>query len=222
VVLTEVLYGETLNSFIQTYSGMLLDINNPNPLLINIVDIAHASANICRFGGHVKGAPYSVAQHAWYVSYACPNKFALAGLLHDGSEAYIGDVVSPLKPNLSNYKNIEDGLMKAIGIRFGINNNLFHCPEVKKADNILLATEVRDLINPVAKLLYTNLYEPLTNITIKPWHSCKAKYKFLQRFNELYGKESIVKMPLSEQIRGYLDWISSVACRARLRTCGIT
>jgi len=73
-----------------------------------------------------------------------PDHLKLIGLLHDAAEAYIGDVVQPLKVLLPDYQVIESNFNQAIGLRFNVN--LDHLEEVKAADLIALATEKRDLL----------------------------------------------------------------------------
>lgn len=78
------------------------------------------------------------------MAYILPNHLKLAGLLHDAAEAYVGDVVQPLKVLLPNYQAIENRFTQANGLRFNVNLDLN--PEVKQADLISLATEKRDLL----------------------------------------------------------------------------
>lgn len=85
---------------IGTFTGRI-DPLNPSPSEINIEDIAHALARICRYGGHCVGF-MSVARHSIWVMERLEHlgsKMALTGLLHDAAEAYIGDVPRPLKRN---------------------------------------------------------------------------------------------------------------------------
>jgi 5'-deoxynucleotidase YfbR-like HD superfamily hydrolase len=108
-----------------------------------IDDIAHSLANLCRFGGHCRQF-YSVAQHSVLVSRLVPLHLAFVGLMHDATEAYVGDMVRPLKYSLPQFLEIEDAIWRLIARRFDLP---LHLPaEVKEADDIALVTERRDLI----------------------------------------------------------------------------
>jgi hypothetical protein len=52
---------------VETFSGLFVDTNNPDPSTILLKDIAHALSNTCRFGGHCDGF-YSVAEHSVFCS----------------------------------------------------------------------------------------------------------------------------------------------------------
>lgn len=95
------------------------DILDPHSYDYEIEEIAHALSNICRYTGHCSPF-YSVAEHSVYVSHLVPPEFALEGLLHDASEAYIGDVSKPLKELLPAYKAIEEEVEKAIANHFNL------------------------------------------------------------------------------------------------------
>src|SRR5262245_47792896 len=95
-----------LGDWMQTVGGTQFWPLDPRPHEFDINHIAHALGNMCRFNGHCRRF-YSVAEHCVLVSRACSAANALWGLLHDMSEAYIADVIRPVKPHLSNYKSIE-------------------------------------------------------------------------------------------------------------------
>lgn len=136
-----------INPCAQTATGLLVDLAVPDPSLIRIEDIAAALSRTCRFGGHLKaGVPfYSVAQHSVLVAEICPREFALQGLLHDAAEAYLGDMITPLKALLPGYVEIERRWLAAIGAVFGVNL-VDKPPVVVEADARAMATERRDLM----------------------------------------------------------------------------
>ncbi len=115
--------------------GRKLHLPRPFPGEICIEDIAHALSHICRFGGHTSHF-YSVAEHSLCVSYYVgiqPTRtleelhqkriHALAGLLHDGPEAYLGDMIRPLKHSTvvgEEYRVFEAILQREIFRTFGL------------------------------------------------------------------------------------------------------
>ena len=110
-------------------SGRKLDILSPSPFDIEIEDIALGLSRVTRWNGQTTGKhPYSVAQHSMLVeelfNIEYPNldkKWNLAALLHDAPEYVIGDLITPFKYALNNsYRYVEDNLMKAIYLRFGL------------------------------------------------------------------------------------------------------
>jgi len=127
-----------------TASGRQVYILDPAPEDICIVDIAHALANTCRFGGHVDDF-YSVAQHSVLVSRMVPEDIALAGLLHDAAEAYLGDVIHPLKISLPDYRAIEALWEACIISAFDLTVTEHAKNLIKVADRRALITERRDV-----------------------------------------------------------------------------
>jgi transposase len=75
-----------------------------------------------------------------------PPGLALWGLLHDAGEAYLTDLPRPVKQSLPQFSELEDRVLRQVAVRFGLSWPM--PPEVKLADNRLLATEARDLMAP--------------------------------------------------------------------------
>lgn len=168
-----------------TASGRRLFVLDPDPEEIIIEDIAHALSQICRFGG-MSTDFYSVAQHSVMVSRIVPPTFALLGLLHDASEAFLGDVIRPLKMLLPEYSRIEQRWEEVILDKFWLRNTENASVEVKAADRIALATERRDLVAPHSWRwdLDEQGYQPLPE-RIVPLPPIEARRLFLDRCEEL-------------------------------------
>ena len=133
-------------SVICTRTGVAFDVLDPRPEMVNIFDIAHALARVNRFGGHSSVA-YSVAQHSVYVSHDVPAPLAKAALLHDAAEAYLGDVMTPVKQLLPDYQALYAQVEHAVELRFGVE---FGHPLIKQADLLALGAERRDLMPRVS------------------------------------------------------------------------
>ena len=163
-----------------TYSGVKFDYMQPTKDMVVIEDIAHALSNLCRFNGHTQHF-YSVAQHSMLVSRLVPPSLALAGLLHDAAEAYIGDIVSPFKRKHPGIARDERNIWIAIAMKFDIPVTI--APEVKHADLVALATEARDLLGPAPEL-WEELPEP-DQVFIYPDPPEEAEVRFLNLFKYL-------------------------------------
>lgn len=125
---------------LDTFSHVRIDLRNPIESKIELEDIANGLSLICRFNGQIPRF-YSVAQHSVLVSALCPDDLKLEGLLHDAPEAYIGDVIKPLKDLLGvTYKGIEMNFERVIFNRFKLSLDRLH--EVKKYD--LMAYDLED------------------------------------------------------------------------------
>lgn len=173
---------------ILTAAGRYFNFIYPNSNEFEIEEIAHALAHICRYTGHVSRF-YSVAQHSVYVSHIVSPENALAGLLHDAAEAFVGDVAAPLKRLLPDYQAIEKKVEAAVLTRFGLSAVL--PAEVKQADLIMLATEQRDLMPHHSDEWEWETIPGITPLamTVVPVDPMTARVQFLNRFAQLTGSE---------------------------------
>lgn len=165
-------------SQILTVTGQRFDLYQPDPDHIDPRDISHALAHLCRFNGHTREF-YSVAQHSVLVAELVSDEHKLAALLHDATEAYIGDMVRPLKQWMHAYQDVEDWLWLCVCTRFDLDTEL--PAEVHRADLIALATERRDLM-PTDPAIWDCLVgiEPMVEI-IRPWSATEARLTYHQR-----------------------------------------
>ena len=166
--------------FITTYSGKKFHYLDPQPDEIDIIDIAHQLSLTCRFAGACREF-YSVAQHSYLMTNLVPDEYKLHALLHDASEAYMPDLPRPMKADLPKFKEMEATILWAIWDKYEL---LGFSPKgvIKEADNIMLATEAKEL------MANTDGWAPLpepSGIPIIPTSSRLAENLFLYHFNKL-------------------------------------
>jgi 5'-deoxynucleotidase YfbR-like HD superfamily hydrolase len=174
--------------YLQTVSGRWVNPFDPDPSQLDAGDIARALANQCRFGGHSR-VFYSVAQHSVIVSELVEQRGgdveeAFAALMHDATEAYLGDMPHPLKhrsPLGAAFKEAEDHLEIALRERFAIKADV---SEIKRADRALLATERRAFSAEDWHWPELEGVEPL-DLELTAWSPDQAAQAFARRYAEL-------------------------------------
>lgn len=175
----------TTNSTIQTFVGEMFDVFNPDPALIHVKDISHALSMICRYGGHSREF-YSVAEHCVLMSKHFESQgdknLARCALLHDASEAYMGDVVRPLKMQLPLYRNVEDTLHAHIFHRFGLEPHL--PPKIKEAD-LRITVDEREVVMMPRVWSYDPL-DPL-GVEVQCWTHDQAEQAWLDSYWRLFS-----------------------------------
>lgn len=175
-----------MTDWLQTFTGRKFYPFDPKPEDVCIEDIAHALSLKCRFGGHCAQF-YSVAQHSVYVAFATNS---LAGLLHDAAEAYMADIVTPIKRSLLSLgitaiRDAEDRIHAAIMKAFELPVEL--PDEVLEADKRMLATEHRDLM--VTGPRWNSSAEPYCSKVV-PWTPEESEAQFMKTFRRLSCAES--------------------------------
>jgi 5'-nucleotidase len=174
--------------YLQTVSGRFVNPFDPDPDQLDIADIARALANVCRFGGHCRSF-YSVAQHSVIVSELVEERGGdvedvFAALMHDATEAYLGDMPHPIKhrsPLGEAFKAAEDHLEEVIRARFAIKPDV---PEIKRADRALLATERRAFSAENWHWPELDGVAPL-DLELTAWAPDEAERAFRRRYAEL-------------------------------------
>lgn len=138
-----------------TVSGRVVSVIDPRPDDIDLGDIAWALSMQCRYSGHILRR-WSVASH----SIACvleaerrglPADIQAACLMHDAAEAYVGDLIWPVKKAVRDgashgmFDRLETRFSIAIALRFGLPIGFNGLPEVHEIDQAVCAREMLDL-----------------------------------------------------------------------------
>ena len=149
-------------AWIATSRGGMWSVLHPHSRDVFIDDIAWGLSRQCRYSGQLKPEHefYSVAEHSMLMTrWAIDNiplvhlEDALAVLLHDASEAiFCGDVVTPIKDLIPEYRNLENKTQQIITGAFGLtpDNTLITKAQVKDIDKRIRLDERKILINEPA------------------------------------------------------------------------
>lgn len=166
-------------------SGRRFYVRDPRAGDFDIHDIAHHLSLTNRYGGATP-KPYSVAQHScqclWYARGRWPGETELhmQMLMHDAAEAYLGDLIKPVKVCLPDFAVLEDLAMRAIACQYGFGYPLD--PRVHEVDMILCATEKRDLLPKTED--WPGMPDPMTT-KLFPTDYRLAKDLFLLEFERI-------------------------------------
>ena len=164
---------------IQTWTGKFVDPLHLRPEDVDLEDIAHHLSMVCRFGGAVR-RHYSVAEHSLLVASLVPPEHRLRALLHDAAEAYLGDIVRPMKkqPEMDHYRGCEHRAQRVIFDVFGVDASMKES-FVSHADRVALSTERSNLMRHVDHEAWRQqqLPPPLDH-RIRFYHGWFVKWRF--------------------------------------------
>lgn len=180
-----------------TYTGKIFDYDNITKDDICISDIIHSLTRINRFIGHSSRA-YSVAEHTFYclliaekMGYSTKQKLQV--LIHDFTEAYVGDCPSPLKAKLPMFEEIESEVEEAILSHLELEQlTEEEYKLVKKADLTMLVVEMRDLtLHDHFKYINENTYLEILddedfNLNLKAFEEVELQKMLHNLFNNLF------------------------------------
>lgn len=155
--------------WMETWQGVRFYPLDPRPEEVLLLDVAHHLGRINRYNGACDFEHFSVAEHSvlmadWlYREFGCP-LLSYQALFHDAPEAYIGDMVRPLKRNMPAFVAAEEPVWRAVVRAFpllgrkgqsqvaqaGGNPEAFWAMDdrVKEADNRILVDERAQVMRP--------------------------------------------------------------------------
>lgn len=178
-----------METYIETYGGHFFPLLSPTTEDVCIEDIAYALSNLCRFTGH-SSRFYSVAEHSWHCANMLQDQsktVQLSALLHDASEAYCGDVSSPLKQLLPEYKKIEHNIASVIYKKYNLEYP--YSSLIAMVDTSMLNTEAYYLMLSKGNNweLWKTVSRPKIDTDRRPQYLSPkvAREVFLSKFHEL-------------------------------------
>lgn len=180
--------GAARGDWMQTFTGRCVHPLSMTPGDVDVVDIAHGLSLLCRFNGQCDRY-YSVAEHCLLMSQQFTDlDLAAWALLHDATEAYVGDMIRPLKASMPAYRQVEDDVMLAIARRFdlplrGERDASMPAP-VKLADQRILLAERNALMANTQRRWDVDDLEPLP-VEIVGYDPVTIEQMYLRRFDEL-------------------------------------
>lgn len=167
---------------IQLQSGGFFDFAEPQNTPISPEDIAVGLSKSARCTGHSLGfEPYTIAQHCCLASDAAAEAFKFEALMHDAPEAVLGDVTTPLKQLMPDYKKLEERVTDAFAGWFDLPKSM--SPEVKVIDIRMAATEKRDIMPPGEWEMLRGI-DPY-DFEIEIWGHERAYHEWILRFYSL-------------------------------------
>ena len=128
-----------------------IDVRDLKVSDIDPAEIGHALTRLCRFGGHIRPF-WSVGAHSLLVaeivrkrSVEGSDELVFAALMHDSPEAYIGDIMAPIKAMIAEesdvLERVEAKIARVIEKAFGLSEGILDHAVIKVADRDALLLE---------------------------------------------------------------------------------
>jgi uncharacterized protein len=195
-----------MNTIVLTMSGRKIDLLAPKASDIYWPDVCYALSNINRYTGHTK---IPVAQHSVIVADLVSAEAEPYALIHDAKEYITGDTSTPEKDaeheaffaqfpihvrnELQNFHKVrmgreiieemvDEAIHTAAGLQWPVPDHIAR--EIKRADQIALATESRD-----------NLPEQVGDPNIRPL-TTKVQPMTAEEAQHLFANRSQVTLPI--------------------------
>jgi len=169
-----------------TTLGKIYDLENINADNIDVEQMCRVLSRINRYTGNTN-EPYSVAQHVYYgtMAYILVGDLKKARLFyfHEISEAFVSDVIRPLKSMIGErYEQLEEKICKTFALKFGYDEE--EMPSIKVMDKNLAQYEM-------ATMMFTKLHQDY-------WDSEKAFSMLLDLHSTLELFDKFSELDLSD------------------------
>ena len=181
-------------------SGREVNLKKLQPEDIDITDIAWGLGRTLRYGGHIR-EDFTVAHHSIIMSYCVSERYRLEALLHDAAEAYMGDMIWPVKAMFKNVDNFENEIALKIMDKFNVPVEMvthrtkyryLKSVEISRADIEMQQHECMSMGRPGK--WHTNIEKAwLHAATVHEAWWWAPQYAFLQRFDQLTGQEHFIE-----------------------------
>ena len=199
---------ERVPGVIHTIGQNRIDLQNFTLGDVDISDIAWGLGRTLRYGGHIR-EDWTVAHHSVVMSYVVPETHALEALLHDAAEAYIGDIIWPVKAMFPEIEEFENSLTLTVMDAFEVNTafnvarNGAHTykksPAVAQADKRMLEHECYVMSRGGTFHQDTeDAWNKAAEIHIDWWWA--SQYAFLERFDELTGSNHFSDIGITDEL----------------------
>jgi len=159
----------------------------------SITEIAHSLSQTVRYNGQGRKF-YSVAEHCVLLGQrlfdgpsSATDEEIRHALLHDGAEAFIGDMIAPVKSTMTAFQTLEKILQDAINNQLlGPDWELCIHPDFEKEDIAIrdVETEILYSQHPFVSHEWVNL---LDRSPVNFWSPSRAKAEFLDRWTSFGG-----------------------------------
>ena len=165
-----------MSNFLETVSGKMINVLNPDPADIDIKDISWSLSRMPRFcGATIPYIPYSVGQHSIQVMKELSQhgpRIMMLGLLHDSAEYLISDIPSPVK-HIPGFREkiveIEENILAAILKALDIE------PATKEENELVHQADMTQRAIEAYQFMYSRG---------KTWNLPPVSFEKLQEFEE--------------------------------------
>lgn len=210
--------------WMQTVTGRVVPLINPQPSDVHWPDVCYALAHIARFSGHV--SCYSVAQHTLHALPELEVKCKPYWLLHDAHEYALSDIPTPVSEALKRLgdlgapgsgfaisgalrclKNgLDYALLSSVGLEWPIPDEIAHV--IHMTDMRMALTERRDLLGPSPMPWNQELegLEPFSRIIAGRWSAYEAYRGLAQELREWLGVVVPSMSEIERHVESRLDW----------------